>query len=295
MKEENSKKDINRAYKEVTCRIVMRLAEGDIPWRKRWCSPVSGKMNWKSRRRYGGVNLLLLEDEGEYMTFNQCREAGGHVRKGEKSHTIYQRFPVFRTKEAKEEYERRQKAGQDTSDIDMMWILSTCSVFHLSQTEGVKTKIEHIEHAEARTPTDMADFVIDEYKHTMRMNITEMETDACSWNDGERILTVPSRKQFGTEEQFYNTVFGQLAKIALQATDNDGARKEKPQVQRELEAEIASCMMMSGVGLAIPQTEQDTLAECSKWMLELNRDFRLIVRASTSAQKAAETILQPIL
>ena len=49
-------------YKAVTQKIVTRLAKGDIPWRKRWCSPIKDeKLNYVSRKGYHGVNLLLLE------------------------------------------------------------------------------------------------------------------------------------------------------------------------------------------------------------------------------------------
>ncbi len=58
---------------------------------------------------------------------------------------------------------------------------------------------------------------------------------------------------------------------------------------------MAACMVMSGVGLAIKETEEDTMAECSKWTAALNKDFRLIVNASSKAQKIAECILKPIM
>lgn len=297
-KDNKEKKDINRCYKEITAKIILKLSQGRIPWRERWCSPVNGKCNYVTRRPYGGVNLLLLEDEGEYMTYNQCRNAGGNVRKGEHAHTIYQHYPVFKTKEDREEYERLKAEGKDTSHIQQLWFLGQLPVFHLSQTEGLQTKITTVEHHEAKSPVDIADFVIKGFLGNNGLKVDEKPCDKCAYDDAKGVITIPSRKQFATEEQFYNTLFREMARTAL--AGDDAARGEdvsakKSEVQRELEVEMAACMVMSGVGLTIAESEKDTLAECSRWIDEFNRDFRLVVKASTGAQKAAERILQPII
>ena len=295
----NEKKDINRCYKDITNRIVKKLVEGRIPWHERWCSPIHGKCNYVTRRPYGGVNLLILEDEGEYMTFNQCKNAGGNIRKGEHSHTIYQHYPVFKSKEDREEYNRLKEAGLDTSHIQQIWLLGYVNVFHLSQTEGLKSKNVTCEHESARKPVDIADYVIKQYLDANGLKVDEKPCDKCSLDSERRTLTIPSRRQFHTEEQWYNTLLREIARTALERADDNDEQDEKTHkksvVQQELEAEIAACMVMSGVGLTIQESEKDTLAECSRWIDEFNRDFRLVVRASNGAAKAAERILQPII
>lgn len=289
-------------YKDVTRKIVMRLAEGDIPWHKRWCSPLKVKLNYKSRHKYTGVNLLLLQDDGEYLTYNQCRAEGGHVKEGEHGHTIYQHFPVVR-KEDEEEYKRLTKAGESTDHIKKIFVLRYLNVFHLSQTEGIKSKLESPEHQAAKAPVDMADFVIQEFSANTGVRVKEHPSDICTYDGGTNTVSIPSRTQFGTEEQWYNTLFSGLAKsvLAKGLEREGGAEGEDPKerkvsaVQEELESEIAACMVMSGVGLTIRETEEDTMAECSRWTAELNKDFRLIVNASAKAQKVAEYILRPIM
>ena len=280
-------------YKDVTRRIVMSLAQGEIPWRQRWCSPVNIKVNYVSRRPYSGINLLLLRDMGEYLTFNQCDSLGGHIKKGEHAKTIYTWFPFVR-KEDKEEYERRKKAGENTDDLTIP-VLRFNKVFHLSQTEGIKTKIETPENEQAGKPVDIAEWILSRYGEDTGITIKEKQADTCTFDSSTGILTVPSRGQFRKEEQWYGTVFQQLALAMAEGAQAKDAEKKTNPAMAELVAEIAASMVMTGVGLDIQQTREDTLAACSRWSRELEADARLVVTASGRAQKIAEHILQPLL
>ena len=76
---------------EITDRMVTALEGGDIPWRKPWRA-AERPMNGLSGHRYQGINrfmTLLTQLERGYgdprwLTFNQVRQAGGHVKKGER-------------------------------------------------------------------------------------------------------------------------------------------------------------------------------------------------------------------
>ena len=66
----------------VTNTILEKLNKGTIPWRRPWFANPS--KNYVSKKEYTGVNILML-DGGEYMTFNQAVERGGHIRRGAKA------------------------------------------------------------------------------------------------------------------------------------------------------------------------------------------------------------------
>ena len=284
-------------FKEITRKIVMRLAEGDIPWRKRWCSPVTEKLNYVSRREYSGINLLLLDKPGEYMTFNQCSKAGGKIRKGEKASLVIKWIP-FIPKSKKEEAERLQQEGKSTEHLKR-FLSGFDKVFHISQTEGLKSKSQCVQHSEARKPTDMADFVVEEYSREKGLRVVETPTDEVTYDPDEGTLTVPSRTQFPTEEQWYNTLFGGMVKAALadlsQTQELEEEQDRRNPAKDELAAEIGAAMVINGVGLEIDETQQDTMAECTRWMKELNRDYRLIVNAASRAEKVARSILSPLI
>ena len=74
-------------YAEVTSRIIQQMENGVIPWHKPWIA--SGKaISHATGKAYSLLNQMLLGRPGEYVTFKQCQEAGGRVKKGEKAHMV---------------------------------------------------------------------------------------------------------------------------------------------------------------------------------------------------------------
>ena len=75
----------NSVYEIVTNKIIEKLEQGVIPWRKPWNTKAA--VNWDTQKAYRGINTMLL-DSGEYATYKQVTEAGGKVKKGEKSQLV---------------------------------------------------------------------------------------------------------------------------------------------------------------------------------------------------------------
>ena len=74
-------------YAEITARIIDQMENGIIPWQKPWVA--NGKaISHATGKAYSLLNQMLLGRPGEYLTFKQCQEAGGRVRKGEKSSMV---------------------------------------------------------------------------------------------------------------------------------------------------------------------------------------------------------------
>ena len=74
-------------YAAVTDRIIAQLEQEIIPWSKPWIA--SGKaISHATGKPYSLLNQMLLARPGEYITFKQCTEAGGKVKKGEKSSMV---------------------------------------------------------------------------------------------------------------------------------------------------------------------------------------------------------------
>ena len=88
-------------YEMVTERIIKQLESGVIPWEKPWTGVKNGAFNRVSKKSYSLLNQMLLKYDGEYATFKQWAELGGHIRKGEKSEIIvfWKVLPVEETQE----------------------------------------------------------------------------------------------------------------------------------------------------------------------------------------------------
>ena len=74
-------------YEEVTRRIIEQMEQGEIPWHKPWIAGGSC-VSYATGKPYSLLNQMLLGKPGEYLTFRQCQQAGGHIRRGEKAHMV---------------------------------------------------------------------------------------------------------------------------------------------------------------------------------------------------------------
>ena len=77
-------------YQIITDRILAMLDAGVNPWRKPWrAAAYKPPQNLLSRRPYRGINVILLGlspyASPYWMSYRQTLQAGGHVKKGEKS------------------------------------------------------------------------------------------------------------------------------------------------------------------------------------------------------------------
>ena len=129
-------------YEMVTDRILAELEKGNIPWHKPWIVPtikykgvkveVDPKSCAYSRstgRPYSLLNQMLLCRSGEWATYNQIKEAGGQVRKGEKSSLVV--FWKFI------ESKKVNAAGEE--ETERIPMLKYYNVFHVeTQVDGLK-------------------------------------------------------------------------------------------------------------------------------------------------------------
>src|SRR5207248_11074331 len=118
--------------------IVTALENGTVPWLRPWRDHKSGSVlqpyNAATGRPYNGVNLLVLgtmpyADLG-WLTFNQAKELGGSVRKGERGTGVV--FWKFESREDKE-----------TGETKTVPFARLYTVFNVAQCDGLdETKLK---------------------------------------------------------------------------------------------------------------------------------------------------------
>ena len=72
-------------FKIITDRMVAEMEQGIIPWQKPWMAS-GAAISHTTGKAYSLLNQMLLGRAGEWLTFKQCHEEGGFVRKGEGYH-----------------------------------------------------------------------------------------------------------------------------------------------------------------------------------------------------------------
>lgn len=271
-------------YQMVTDRILADLEKNIIPWRKPWTGGVP--LNYVSRQPYHGVNLLLLPYGGEWLTFLQAKEAGGNIKKGEKS-SIVVFFKMLEDKNADNEGEDEKK---------MIPFLKYSNVFHISQCENIKSKLPPVELNNVNHDTQ-AENVITDYINRSGVTLKNvMGSNEAYYRPSTDTIVLPDIKQFKSTNEYYSTAYHELAhstghKSRLDRISKDASFGSKDYSKEELVAEVATCMLMNFIGLEIPSTFENSIAYIDSWRKKLKEDNKIILQASSQAQKAVNLIL----
>ena len=268
-------------YEEVTQKILDELKKGVVPWQKPWVSERA--INYVTRKPYRGINVLLLDRSGEYLTFKQCKDAGGHVKKGEHGNMIVF-FKML-------EHEIEKEDG--TKELEQFPYLTCSTVFHISQCEGVKSKTEPLPENENQ-PMQEAESIIREYINREHIRYEQIKgSDRACYNPLTDSVKLPDLSQFTNSPSFYSTAFHELAHSTghqkrLNRPIHNRFGDEKYS-QEELVAEISAAMMLST--LNIQGEFKNSVSYIESWSSFLKDNVKAIINASTQAQKAVDFIL----
>lgn len=270
-------------YQIVTDRIIAQLEKGVVPWRKPW---VGGEaINYVTRKTYRGVNCLLLDKSGEWMTFKQAKDAGGTIKKGEKSSII-----VFYTM-----LDKTDDSGEATGK--KIPFLKYSNVFHISQTEGVESKIAptvvdgKVKEVE---PIEAAEGILNDYMSRAGVELIREEASSAFYSPTTDSITLPELKQFENAEAFYSVAFHECAHSTGHKDRLDRpltGTRGNDYSREELIAEITAAMVMSFAGFETNGTFANSAGYIDSWLKHLKADNRAIVVASGKAQKASDLIL----
>lgn len=268
-------------YAAVTDRIIAQLEAGQIPWHKPWIA--SGQAISRSTGKpYSLLNQMLLGQPGEYVTFNQAQQEGGHIRKGEKAQMVV--FWKFIEQEDEETHKKKQVP-----------FLRYYSVFHLSQCEGLTAKhapqLPNAAHADQQ-----AEAVIADYVQRSGVTIHHQDGDKACYHPSSDSITLPRIEQFTDTAAYYSTAFHELTHSTghasrLNRLDKTAFFGSDAYSKEELIAEIGAATLVQHVGLETTHSFTNSAAYIQSWLKALQNDKRLIVNAAGRAEKAVALIL----
>lgn len=272
-------------YEMVTDRIIHELENGIIPWRKPWTGIRSGAFNRISKKPYSLLNQMLLQHDGEYATFKQWQQLGGHVRKGEKSEIV-----VFWKIYEKEEINDKGEKEKVTIPL-----LKYINVFHISQVEGVKPLEEPFKEV---TPIDEADKIIIDYVTREGITLEEKASNKAFYSPSRDAVILPLKEQYKHINEYYSTAFHELThstghknRLDRLKTGMDAAFGSETYSKEELVAEMGSASILNILGIETDATFKNSAAYIQNWLQVLRNDNKFIVSAASKAEKAVNYIM----
>lgn len=270
------------AYQIVTDRITALLEQGTCPWVKPWAADEGMPRNLFTQKRYRGINVWLLGamsySSPFWCTFNQARNAGGTVRKGEKATPIV--FWKVYEKETDIETERR-------------FTLRYYSVFNAEQLEGVAIPVI-TPHEREHSPLQQADDVVEgmplppRIAHGGSQAFYRPSTDS---------VHMPEPQTFHSQSAYYATLFHELghstgheSRLKRESLKDAVAFGTPRYAAEELIAEMTAAYLCGHVGIDNDVVD-NSAAYIKGWLHVLRDDPKMLVRAAGQAERAANYIL----
>lgn len=278
---------MNNVYEIITQRILDKMEEGHIPWKKPWIGS-AGSYNIVSKKPYSLTNQILLDHRGAYATFKQWQNLGGKIKKDAKSEIV-----IFWKMQQIEE------KSEETGEIikKQIPLLRYYRVFHISDVEGVEQpeKEEKFDTEPIQAAEDLLDSYIRREKITL--NILK-DGSSAFYRPSDDSITLPEIQQFKIAEEYYSTAFHECSHSTMKKNRCDREEENKKShfgnavySREELVAEISSAAILNNLKIETPETFTNSAAYIQGWSRALQKEPKLFVTASARAEKAANYIL----
>jgi antirestriction protein ArdC len=275
---------MSKVHDIVTEQVIELLEQVDPnSWERPWATASPRPINGHSKKPYRGSNVFMLwmaahvhgYSSNTWLTFNQAKEMGGHVRKGE-SHTKIVNVGKAKRKDVDEDAPEEEKYYR---------YFRYYQVWNLDQIEGVDAAVDFDPLPESeRLPS------VDTFIANTGAEIQEGCAGACYLPSQDKIQ-LPAWERFDDATGAYTTAFHELAHWTGHPSRLDreslGERfGSHAYAAEELIAELAAAYVAAD--LRLPLEYERPATYLANWLECLKKDSQAIFAASSAAQKAAD-------
>lgn len=311
----------DKIYNLITDRVIAKLKEDIIPWRKPWGAGPGQEWprNIRSKKNYRGINVFLLATTPYrspwWGTYDQLAETSGMVKISDASRRGYHWESADGSPRGVREGEtpeviifwkrfRRNETDPGTGERTQEFsaVLRYYQVFNAEQADGLPARYDPPELPETDKSAVLtsAQKILDDY-------LAQDNAPGFFEDGGNRAyyglerddnIHIPLRAQFTSAPEYYSTGFHEVThstghpkrcnRPGVKDFDHFGSDKYS---KEELIAEMGAAMLMATAGIATEATFENSAAYIGSWLRKLKDDPRLVVLAAAAAQKAADYIL----
>ena len=276
----------------ITAAIIEKLEAGTKPWIQPWRGlPVSRPLR-SCGTPYRGMNvfwLWMMAQENGYnapywMTYRQCAELGGQVRKGEKSSIAI--FYKSYTKEV-------EAADNGEAQEETRRVLKSYAIFNADQCDGLPERYYPGADVQDVEP-EGREAAFDAFFEKIDAKKREQGSSAYYEPTPDRI-TMPPATLFNGYDHFYATLAHELSHWTGHKSRLDRDLKNRfgsaAYAAEELVAELSSAIL--GAELGLPVSHLDSHASyIASWLKLLKKDDRAMLTAAARAEEASNMLLR---
>jgi antirestriction protein ArdC len=282
-------------YQKVTNNILQALEKGVIPWRQPFRSSLSPiPVNYSTGKAYRGINVFLLNmacfqfnyPTNAWLTFNQARDLGGKVKKGQKSEMVLFWKPTLIKEQSVSE------SGDLVESTKEIYFARVYRVFNIEQCEGITNesidqtplpRIESCEQVYANYP---------EIKPVINLGLSAMYIPKLDQ------IRIPAMQDFISTSDYYATLFHELVHSTghISRLNREGiASAQRSNLVRyskeELVAEMGASFLCALTGIDNKQLTENAVAYIQNWLEVFKHDKTMVIKAASLAQEATDYLI----
>ncbi len=286
-------------------RCIKLLEKGVAPWQKGWDRPTDAPApphNPVSKTRYKGLNTVVLRSvatergysDPRWLTYNQARQIGAQVRKGERGTTVeYWKFPDPKS-EGKEP--GKPDAAERSKEPEQRRIIHrTYTVFNAEQCDKMPPLEKEPKQPQRWETCERAERLLE----SSGARIEHKAGDMAYYHPKQDKIVLPKQEQFRNPEAYYSTAMHELGhwtghenrmnRETLTQGVKDGFNSDN-YAKEELRAEMTS-MTVNGV-MKLPHDPERHAAYVGSWIKALKDDPNELRHAARDAGRMADYILE---
>ena len=281
-----------KVYEVVNQRIMELLEQGTVPWRKTWNVATNQPKNLISKKEYRGINVFMLAcmpfASPYWLTFKQCHDKGGQVKKGAKATPVVF-WKWLDRKDATTEGDAEAIAGNGKIPMLRMY-----NVFNLDQVKNIEAPPSTEPIVNTFTPIESAAQIV----ANMPMR-PEIKHGGCSASYSPMLdyVKLPKPEAFESAEEYYCCALHELSHSTGHAKRVGRKGILEPSFfgsheysKEELVAEMSACFLCGYAGIE-QTTIVNSAAYIQGWLRSLRNDKTLLIQAAAQAQKSSDYIL----
>lgn len=291
--------------------LIQYIESNPAAWERGWYTvPINAPMNGKTQKKYKGLNSFYLSvlsamkgyTDPRWITFNQAKELGGHVKAGEKSAEVM--YWSWYDKATKKPFENKtvegmtQEERQKYLDENVRPVLKFYQVFNAQQCENLPV------YEAAQTPEMAAEERA--RQNALIERVIENSAAPVNYDGGNRAYYSPSSDSihlpeisaFKTMQDYYATALHEIAhstghESRLNRQLTEGMRSRSGYAKEELRAELASVFMQSELGISVEGSHfENHGAYLAGWLKAVKDDPKEFFAAVTDAEKISDYVAE---